>query len=138
MKVLEKRNPIILIHGLWNNSSIFSSISSKLDDIGIEVPSAAIKEISVFDAEGSGKIVFDASEINHDNLSYVVFFDDLLQALQESEHSKIIFDNEIINTALPHIAANIPAVNNVPNRSALSITPIPSSDTPKPSPLALR
>ena len=73
-------------------------ISKKLlDDIGIEVPSAAIKEISVFDAEGSGKIVFDASEINHDNLSYVVFFDDLLKALQESEHSKIIFDNEIIN-----------------------------------------
>ena len=31
-----KRNPIILIHGLWNNSSIFSSITSKLDDIGIE------------------------------------------------------------------------------------------------------
>ena len=33
---MEKRNPIILIHGLWNNSSIFSSITSKLDDIGIE------------------------------------------------------------------------------------------------------
>ena len=33
---MKKRNPIILIHGLWNNSSIFSSISSKLDDIGIE------------------------------------------------------------------------------------------------------
>ena len=35
MKVLEKRNPIILIHGLWNTSSIFSSITSKLDNIGI-------------------------------------------------------------------------------------------------------
>ena len=91
------------------NQEVFSSesnirtltlnpISKKLlDDIGIEVPSAAIKEISVFDAEGTGQIVFDASEINHDNLSYVVFFDDLLKALQESEHSKIIFDNEIIN-----------------------------------------
>ena len=91
------------------NQKVFSSesnirtltlnpISKKLlDDIGIEVPSAAIKEISVFDAEGSGKIFFDASEIKHDNLSYVVFFDDLLKALQESEHSKIIFDNEIIN-----------------------------------------
>jgi triacylglycerol lipase len=33
---LEKRNPIILIHGLWNTSSIFSSITSKLDEIGIE------------------------------------------------------------------------------------------------------
>ena len=91
------------------NQEVFSSesnirtltlnpISKKLlDDIGIEVPSAAIKEISVFDAEGSGKIVFDASEINHDNLSYVVFFDDLLKALQESEHSKIIYDNEIVS-----------------------------------------
>ncbi|WP_288262572.1 triacylglycerol lipase [uncultured Prochlorococcus sp.] len=33
---MENRNPIILIHGLWNTSSIFSSITSKLDDIGIE------------------------------------------------------------------------------------------------------
>ncbi|KGF97539.1 lipase [Prochlorococcus marinus str. MIT 9302] len=33
---MEKRNPIILIHGLWNTSSIFSFITSKLDDIGIE------------------------------------------------------------------------------------------------------
>ena len=91
------------------NQEVFSSesnirtltlnpISKKLlDDVGIEVPSAVIKEISVFDAEGTGKIVFDASEINHDNLSYVVFFDDLLKALQESEHSKIIFDNEIVS-----------------------------------------
>jgi len=33
---LEKRNPIILIHGLWNTSNIFSSITTKLDHIGIE------------------------------------------------------------------------------------------------------
>ena len=33
---MEQRNPIILIHGLWNTSSIFSSITSKLDEIGIE------------------------------------------------------------------------------------------------------
>ena len=31
-----KRNPIILIHGLWNNSSIFSLVTSKLDEFGIE------------------------------------------------------------------------------------------------------
>ena len=36
IEVLEKRNPIILIHGLWNTSSIFSSITSKLDEIEIE------------------------------------------------------------------------------------------------------
>tara|TARA_Y100001968_G_scaffold242966_1_gene226709 strand:+ start:437 stop:1030 length:594 start_codon:yes stop_codon:yes gene_type:complete len=33
---LVNKNPIILIHGLWNTSSIFSSIISKLDEIGIE------------------------------------------------------------------------------------------------------
>ena len=33
---MEKVNPIILIHGLWNTSSIFSSITPKLDDIGID------------------------------------------------------------------------------------------------------
>ncbi len=33
---MSKRNPIILIHGLWNTSDIFSSIALKLDEIGIE------------------------------------------------------------------------------------------------------
>ena len=34
--VLSKRNPIILLHGLWNTADIFYSITSKLDEIGIE------------------------------------------------------------------------------------------------------
>ena len=33
---MENRNPLILIHGLWNTSSIFSSITSELDIKGIE------------------------------------------------------------------------------------------------------
>jgi len=33
---LSKRNPIILIHGLWNTADIFLSINSKLDEMGIE------------------------------------------------------------------------------------------------------
>ena len=40
---MEKRNPVILIHGLWNNSSIFSSITSKLDDIGFEYFAPTLK-----------------------------------------------------------------------------------------------
>ena len=40
---MEKRNPIILIHGLWNTSSIFSSITSKLDDIGMEYFAPTLK-----------------------------------------------------------------------------------------------
>ena len=33
---MAKRNPIILIHGLWNTSCIFSLISSKLDEKEVE------------------------------------------------------------------------------------------------------
>ena len=33
---MSQKNPIILIHGLWNTSIIFSSLTSKLDDFGIE------------------------------------------------------------------------------------------------------
>ena len=33
---MPQRNPIILIHGLWNTSNIFSSVTSKLDELGIE------------------------------------------------------------------------------------------------------
>ena len=40
---MEKRNPIILIHGLWNTSSIFSSIIPQLDSIGIEYFAPTLK-----------------------------------------------------------------------------------------------
>ena len=33
---MKNRNPIILIHGLWNTSSIFSFITSKLDELGVD------------------------------------------------------------------------------------------------------
>ena len=32
-----------MIHGIWNSSSIFSSITSKLDDIGIEYFAPTLK-----------------------------------------------------------------------------------------------
>tara|TARA_B100000579_G_C22650744_1_gene766068 strand:- start:121 stop:714 length:594 start_codon:yes stop_codon:yes gene_type:complete len=40
---LSKRNPIILIHGLWNTADIFSSITSKLDEMGIEYFAPTLK-----------------------------------------------------------------------------------------------
>jgi len=40
---LSERNPIILIHGLWNTGDIFSSITSKLDEIGIEYFAPTLK-----------------------------------------------------------------------------------------------
>ena len=40
---MTNRNPIILIHGLWNTAEIFSSITSKLDEIGIEYFAPTLK-----------------------------------------------------------------------------------------------
>ena len=41
--VLSTRNPIILIHGLWNTADIFSFITSKLDELGIEYFAPTLK-----------------------------------------------------------------------------------------------
>ena len=41
--VLSKINPILLIHGLWNTADIFSSITSKLDENGIEYFAPTLK-----------------------------------------------------------------------------------------------
>ena len=40
---MSKRNPIILIHGLWNTADIFSSITPRLDEIGIEYFAPTLK-----------------------------------------------------------------------------------------------
>ena len=41
--MLSQRSPIILIHGLWNTGDIFSSITSKLDQSGIEYFAPTLK-----------------------------------------------------------------------------------------------
>ena len=43
INVLSKRNPIILIHGLWNSADVFSFFTSKLDEIGIEYFAPTLK-----------------------------------------------------------------------------------------------
>ena len=40
---MSKRNPIILIHGLWNKADIFSKITSKLDEFEIEYFAPTLK-----------------------------------------------------------------------------------------------
>ena len=73
-----------------------NSFSKKLiDDLGISVKFAEIKKINVFDGEGSGKIDFSSEEINEDNLSYVVFYNELQSQLQESVLTQTIFGNQI-------------------------------------------
>ena len=66
-----------------------------LDDIGIDVNYSEIKQINVLDGEGTGSINFSAKEINSDNLSYVVFFNDLKFALQKKELERTLFQTHI-------------------------------------------
>ena len=73
-----------------------NSFSKKLlDDLGIKIPFAPIKEISVFDGDGSGSIHFSSKEINEENLSYVVFFNDLQEKLQDHRDHQVFFENQI-------------------------------------------
>ena len=66
-----------------------------LDDIGINIPLAQIKNINVFDGDGSGKIDFSAKEVDEENLSYVAFFDELQEELQKKEELKTYFGTQI-------------------------------------------
>ena len=66
-----------------------------LNNIGVSLESAAIKEIIVLDGEGTGKIQFSEKEIDSENLSYVVMFNDLRNELLALSKDKTIFNNEI-------------------------------------------
>ena len=66
-----------------------------LEDLKIEIKCAEIKKMKVFDGEGSGKINFSSNQIKEENLSYVVFFNDLQKKLQEIENERTVFDSYI-------------------------------------------
>ena len=68
-----------------------------LDDVGIKIPYAKIKKINVFDGEGTGSIDFSSDEINEENLSFVVYFNDLEEALKKNVLKTTFFETEIKN-----------------------------------------
>ena len=68
-----------------------------LDDVGIKIPYAKIKKINVFDGEGKGSIDFSSDEINEENLSFVVYFNDLEEALKKNVLKTTFFETEIKN-----------------------------------------
>jgi len=68
-----------------------------LDDVGIKIPYAKIKKINVFDGEGTGSIDFSSDEINEENLSFVVYFNVLEDALKRNVLKKTFFETEIKN-----------------------------------------
>ncbi len=66
-----------------------------LDELGINLKYSKIKKINVIDGEGTGKIDFSSTEIDSEDLSYVVFFDELQSALQERVIERTLFEAQI-------------------------------------------
>ena len=93
--VIEKSENISYIDENIRTLTLNSFSKKLIDNLGISVKFAEIKKINVFDGEGSGKIDFSSEEINEDNLSYVVFYNELQSQLQESVLNQTIFGNQI-------------------------------------------
>ena len=93
--VIEKSENISYIDENIRTLTLNSFSKKLIDDLGISAKFAEIKKINVFDGEGSGKIDFSSEEINEDNLSYVVFYNELQSQLQESVLNQTIFGNQI-------------------------------------------
>ncbi len=68
-----------------------------LDKIGIENDYSVINKMEVKDFDGTGKIVFESSEIGMDHLAYVSDFATLLMAIRKKASEKILFKEEIID-----------------------------------------
>ena len=67
-----------------------------LDKIGVENDYSMISEMEVKDFDGTGKIVFNSSEIGMDHLAFVLDFASLLRSVRKKASEKILYAEEII------------------------------------------
>ena len=67
-----------------------------LDEIGVENDYSMISEMEVKDFDGTGKIVFNSSEIGMDHLAFVLDFASLLRSVRKKASEKILYAEEII------------------------------------------
>ncbi len=67
-----------------------------LDKIGVENDYSMISEMEVKDFDGTGKIVFNSSEIGMDHLAFVLDFASLLRSVRKKASEKILYEEEII------------------------------------------
>jgi len=93
--VIEKNSDVLDFAENVRTVTLNQHSKSLIENLGVNIPYSEINEILVFDGEGSGKINFHSKDIDEENLSYVVFFNDLYRALQEKEKQRTIFGNTI-------------------------------------------
>ena len=70
---------------------------SLLDKMDIKNDYSTINKMEVKDFDGTGKIVFESSEIGLDHLAYVVDFATLLRSIRKKVDQRIIYKDEIID-----------------------------------------
>ena len=93
--VIEKNSDVLDFAENVRTVTLNQHSKNLIEKLGVNIPHSEINEILVFDGEGSGKINFNSKDIDEENLSYVVFFNDLYRALQEKEKQRTIFGNTI-------------------------------------------
>tara|TARA_B100001109_G_scaffold95692_1_gene77908 strand:- start:466 stop:1626 length:1161 start_codon:yes stop_codon:yes gene_type:complete len=93
--VIEKNSDVLDFAENVRTVTLNQHSKNLIEKLGVNIPHSEINEILVFDGEGSGKINFHSKDIDEENLSYVVFFNDLYRALQEKEKQRTIFGNTI-------------------------------------------
>ena len=62
---------------------------------GIKIASSSIKNIYAYDADGTGKINFSSDDIDSNDLSKVVMFNELNSALKEQNISNTLYETQI-------------------------------------------
>jgi len=66
-----------------------------LNAVGLSIDAATVDRIEVLDGEGTGNIHFSCEDIDEENLSHVVLFNDLRNELLSMCRDETIFSNEI-------------------------------------------
>jgi len=91
------------------------SACERLDQLGIEISSACIQKMKIFDGSGSGRLSFNSNDANIDYLAKVFSFNDLREALIKKIEGSITVGEEI--TSFQAIESGIQA--NLSNGSNL-------------------
>jgi 2-octaprenylphenol hydroxylase len=91
------------------------SACERLDQLGVEISSACIQKMKIFDGSGSGRLSFNSNDANIDYLAKVFNFNDLREALIKKIEGSITVGEEI--TSFQAIESGIQA--NLSNGSNL-------------------
>jgi len=91
------------------------SACERLDQLGVEISSACIQKMKIFDGSGSGRLSFNSNDANIDYLAKVFSFNDLREALIKRIGGSITVGEEI--TSFQAIESGIQA--NLSNGSNL-------------------